>query len=201
MDLDNVLVYHKRSAYDIYCEQDRDPRILRLLAENHFTIQDLRKGHTEHRETMEKLGSALESLKIKATFVRRAEMHDVGQNDMVITVGGDGTFLEASHQVRDTPMLGLNSAPSLSVGVFCAATSKTIAKVLAGIRKGTIKALQLNRMGVILNGTVLQEPVLNLVLPVRPEHQVFPCLSSFSLSCLVNVKHVCLSTSIGVSTK
>jgi NAD+ kinase len=164
MNLDNVLVFHKRSAYEIYCEQDRDPRILRLLAENHFTIQDLRKGHTEHRETLEKLGAALESLNIQATFVRRAEMRDVGHHDMVITVGGDGTFLEASHLVRDTPMLGLNSAPSLSVGVFCAATSKTIAKVLAGIRKGTIKALQLNRMGVTLNGTVLQEPVLNELL-------------------------------------
>ena len=147
MNLTNVLVVYKRSAYELYCEQERDPRILKLLAEDHFTIHDLRRSHAEHRETMERVGTSLESLGIRSHFVHRAEAVEPAQHDLVVTVGGDGTFLETSHHVRDTPMLGVNSSPGFSVGVFCGATCKTIEKTLLGMRKGTVKPITVNRVG------------------------------------------------------
>ena len=39
--------------------------------------------------------------------------------DLVVTIGGDGTLLAASHAIGDTPILGINSAPDFSVGFFC----------------------------------------------------------------------------------
>jgi len=164
MNLSTVLVVYKRSAYELYCEQERDPRILKLFAEDHFTIHDMRRSHAEHRETMERVGSALESLGIRSQFVHRAEAVEPVQHDLVITVGGDGTFLETSHHVRDTPMLGVNSSPTFSVGVFCGATGKTMEKTLQGVRKGTVKPVTVNRVGILLNGTPITEPVLNEVL-------------------------------------
>ena len=166
MDLNKVLVVHKRSAYEIYCELERDPRMLQLVAENHATIQDLRKSHAEHRDTMEKLGNALESLKLKSQFIRRDELRDISQGecDLVVTIGGDGTFLETSHYVRDTPMLGVNSSPSVCSGQLLGANAKTVSKVLGSIKKETLKPVTLNRMGAVLNGNTVSEPVLNEIL-------------------------------------
>jgi NAD+ kinase len=166
MNLSKVLVVHKRTDYEVFCEQERDPRILHLVSENHFTIQDLRRSHSEHRETMERIGAAIESLSLQATFIRRSEIREAAYHDygLVLTVGGDGTFLETSHFVRETPMLGVNSAPSVSTGVLCAATGKTVEKILLGIRRGSIKAVTLNRLGLSLNNSVVAEPILNEVL-------------------------------------
>lgn len=164
MNLEKVLVVTKRSNYERYCEQDRDPRILQLFSQNHFTIQDLRKSHQEHRETLDKLGTAFEQLGVRATFIRRSELRDTRGFELVITVGGDGTFLAVSHHVRDIPMLGINSSPSRSTGVFCAATAKTLKTTLDTLRKGKLKAETLNRIGLVLNGHPVVEPVLNEAL-------------------------------------
>ena len=166
MNLEKVLVVHKRTDYEVYCEQERDPRILQLVSENHFTIQDLRRAHSEHREAMERVGAAIEALSLSATFIRRSEIREAAYHDfgLVITLGGDGTFLETSHFVRETPMLGVNSAPSVSAGILCAATAKTVEKLLTGIRRGSIKSVTLNRLGLSLNGSPVSEPVLNEVL-------------------------------------
>src|SRR3989338_10313704 len=45
--------------------------------------------------------------------------------ELVIAVGGDGTFLRASHFIFDkTPILGVNSDPKCKEGFFMAATRK-----------------------------------------------------------------------------
>jgi NAD+ kinase len=164
MNVQSVLVVYKRSAYEVYCEEERNPRILHLVAGQHFTVHDLLRSHQEHREAMERVGRALEELHISYRFVRRAEPHDTVPHDLLITVGGDGTFLEASHYVRDKPMLGVNSSPSQSVGIFCGATAKTFKGILADVLADRLKPLSLNRLGLLLNGNAIVEPVLNEAL-------------------------------------
>ena len=41
MKIQNVLVVHKRTTYEMYVEEERNPRILQLLAESHFTVHDI----------------------------------------------------------------------------------------------------------------------------------------------------------------
>lgn len=164
MKLESVLVVYKRSAYEVHCEEERDPRILQLVAEDHFTVQDMFKAHVEHRETVERVGTALEELKLAHRFVRRTDLRDTLQHDLVVTVGGDGTFLDASHHVRDKPMLGVNSAPSQSVGVFCGAHARNVKAVLAQVVSGKLQPVALNRCALLLNGNAIVEPVLNEVL-------------------------------------
>ena len=164
MKLEQVLVVYKRTAYELHCEEERDPRILQLVAENHFTVQDLIKAHQEHRETMDRVGTALDELKAPHRFVRRTDVRETQESALVVTVGGDGTFLDASHHVRERPMLGVNSSPSSSVGVFCGATGKTVKAVLADILKGKSNPVAVNRLAVLLNGNAIQEPALNEVL-------------------------------------
>jgi NAD+ kinase len=49
---------------------------------------------------------------------------------LVVSVGGDGTLLTSSHWVRDGYLLGVNSAPSDSVGFFSLARQETFAPIL-----------------------------------------------------------------------
>ncbi len=83
---------------------------------------------------------------------------------MVISVGGDGTFLDASHHVNSLPLLGINSSRSSSFGHFCLASLKNIEKVLDDIENDNIKTIKLLRLELLLNGKVLPDLVLNEVL-------------------------------------
>ena len=82
--------------------------------------------------------------------------------DLVITLGGDGTLLWASHAIgQDTPMVAINTAPQDSVGYFCAGTREDLESVLARALSGRLRAMSLTRMAVELDGKVLSERVLN----------------------------------------
>jgi len=88
----------------------------------------------------------------------------VGDVDLLISVGGDGTFLDASHFVDSVPLLGVNSSRSSSFGHFCLGNETTIPAVLDQIESGQVKPLRLLRLELELNGTLLPEKALNEVL-------------------------------------
>src|SRR4029453_1431301 len=81
--------------------------------------------------------------------------------DLVVTVGGDGTLLSASHYVDDVPILAINSAPSHSVGFFCGARSGEAKSAITAAMRGTLRRTVLTRMKVTLNGEVVAGRVLN----------------------------------------
>ena len=85
--------------------------------------------------------------------------------DLVITIGGDGTLLAASHQIgAGIPLLGVNSAPESSVGFFSAAKGGQIGRVLRAALAGKLQATALTRMQVDLNGKTVHARVLNEAL-------------------------------------
>ncbi len=86
---------------------------------------------------------------------------------LVVSVGGDGTLLTASHWVRDGLLLGVNSAPLDSVGFFSLATLGTFAAVLDRIRQGEMRPVAVPRLAVAVDGQQLPEPVLNDILVVH----------------------------------
>ena len=58
---------------------------------------------------------------IRFTESYRGRGIDYLKYDLIITVGGDGTFLEAAKHAKHQIILGVNSAPDHSVGRFCIA--------------------------------------------------------------------------------
>ncbi len=86
---------------------------------------------------------------------------------LVISVGGDGTLLTASHWVREGLLLGVNSAPGDSVGFFALATRETFAAILDRILRGELHPIPVARLAVELDGQRLPEPVLNDILAVH----------------------------------
>jgi NAD+ kinase len=159
---DRVIVVAKRTAYRLFVEEEQDERIARLLRKNDPTVRKMRRSHDEHEGTMEEVDRALSKLGAEAVWVRRAHApFDVDEADLVVTVGGDGTLLAASHRVGTTPILGVNSAPSHSVGFFCGVKKGHVRAALEDALRGKMKAVQLSRMTVIRNGTPVSTRVLN----------------------------------------
>ncbi|KAM1101477.1 hypothetical protein ACFX13_007970 [Malus domestica] len=117
-------------------------------------------------------------------------VHDV---DLVVTVGGDGTLLQASHFIDDSvPVLGVNSDPtqpkeveklsneidaSRSTGYLCATTIDNFEEVLDNILQGRTIPSKLTRISVYVNSQVLPTYALNDILIA---HSCPAALSQFS---------------------
>jgi NAD+ kinase len=163
--LAKVLIVFKKSTFQIQAVEHRDPRFLKLIEEGHSNVAKVKTAHDEHYETLEALQNELTRRGIKYDSVARADLGDnVDTYDLVISVGGDGTFLDASHAIYKVPLLGVNSARSSSFGHFCLANLENFSQVLDDIAAGNIEPWPLLRLQLILNGTPLAEPVLNEVL-------------------------------------
>jgi len=164
-----VVVVVKRTAYRLFVEEAQDERIARLLKKNDPTVRRMRRAHDEHQGTIEEVDQALTRLSAHVVWIRRAHApYDPRRADLVITVGGDGTLLAASHRVGATPILGVNSAPDHSVGFFCGAKKGNVATALARALDGRMKAVELARMTVHLNGKAISTRVLNDALFCHP---------------------------------
>jgi NAD+ kinase len=165
MSSPRVLVLMKRTSFHKLVEEDHDARIVDLLKKGDITVRNMRKSHEDHSATVKELRAALEELGAKATYQEGPRSRIQGAFDLVITVGGDGTLLSASHQVGPgTPILGVNSAPDLSVGFFCAAKKGSLKGTLRAALDGSLKRVELSRMHVDVNGERVHARVLNEAL-------------------------------------
>lgn len=84
--------------------------------------------------------------------------------DLILSVGGDGTFLDAARHIQKKLLLGLNSDAHHSVGRFCADYATRFSRVLARVRRDDFQVRSIERMKVSLNGKAVKTPLLNDVL-------------------------------------
>lgn len=159
-----VVVVIKRTAYETHREAGNE-RVLRLIEHEDPTVRRVLGAHREHEDTVAEVERALTRLGAQATFVSGAETpFSTRGASLVLTVGGDGTLLSASHNVGAIPILGINSAPSYSVGFFCAAQKENVAKSLARAIEDRMRRVTLARMEVLMNGKAIARRVLNEAL-------------------------------------
>jgi len=83
---------------------------------------------------------------------------------LIITVGGDGTFLTVARHCRATPVMGVNSSPSTSTGHYCIAHPDTFEPLLNAWRGGLLKTTALARIRGEIEGQRLPHDALNDVL-------------------------------------
>lgn len=159
-----ALVVYKKSAYQLYVLEREDPRLVRLLRQGQADARDIRQAHEVHQATLDVVAQSLRALGVKAEFVYRADLRTGARADLVISVGGDGTLLQASHVVRRAPILGVNSDPQRSEAVFCAATRQTFVPLMRRALAGRLRASALQRLQVTCHGRRLSPLALNDVL-------------------------------------
>lgn len=163
MQIDNCLVIIKQTA------MAQGGRAASFARKGDETAKRLLHADGEQKRTVDAVRRALKARKIafeEGSLIRinAALKRQLASADFVISVGGDGTLLGASHYARDGMMLGVNSAPGDSVGHFCSADRKNFAERLDAILELRWRPVELARLQVTLDGKILPELALNDVL-------------------------------------
>jgi NAD+ kinase len=176
-----VVVVTKRSLYGRYVEDEDDPRVQLLVRRRDRSVAHWLDAHEQHERTREAVRELLEKLGARVLVVRNpGAQFDPTDAVLVITVGGDGTLLAASHNVKNVPILGVNSAPRYSVGSYCAARRSNLGQLLPAALAGTLRGVTLTRMRVALNGRTRSRRILNEALFC---HSTPAATSRYILSC------------------
>lgn len=154
-----VLVVYKRSALELIRQRRGTPARIPPAV-----LARLQRSHASNQRTLRQVRAVLIERGLRAVFTDRAQLRGIAGVTLVISVGGDGTVFRAAHFARTTPLLGVNSDPRESEGVFCAATAGSFARVFDRWRRGRWRVVMLPRLRVRVDGRAVLYPVLNDVL-------------------------------------
>jgi NAD+ kinase len=141
--IQNVLIYNKQTAYEAHLRKGTD------LKNGHYNLEKLQSAHNMHKRYLKKVHQTLIKNGVGQNNIRQISSREEGINvlklrsalnitktsrnapkgqfkpDIVIAVGGDGTFLRASHLLHPKlltahlPIFGINSNPGFSEGRLC----------------------------------------------------------------------------------
>lgn len=164
MMISSVLIIYKKSLYQLYGQERKDEQFLFHLNEDEEMKHRALVAHDENQHAIDEVQRAVENLGIPYKMKYRARKGGTDACDLVVTIGGDGTLLDASHAVVDTPMLGVNSSPSFSVGHFCSTHADGFENTLRGVIEGEQPIRSLTRLRISVDGDSNPNPVLNEVL-------------------------------------
>jgi NAD+ kinase len=160
-----VAVVVKRSTYRRFVLEAHDPLMTRLLRRRDPTIARVRQSHEAHESTVNEVEQALRSLGAEIHYCVGPRAHVPARAALLVTIGGDGTLLAASHLIGSgIPLLGINSSPDSSIGFFCGGRKGNVLATLERALRGSLDAVELSRMRVELNGKLLHSRVLNEAL-------------------------------------
>jgi len=161
-----VIVVTKQTSYSRYVQNTESTNVFQEIREmverGDPAVARWKASHEAHSRTLDIVSNEIAKHAQMLVFDASsfiAEMKDVA---LVVTVGGDGTLLAASHNVHgQIPVLGVNSDPNTSVGYFCTATAETFPEQLRGALDCTCVGISLTRMTVAKNKRVIDTRVLN----------------------------------------
>lgn len=163
-----VVVVRKASAIDLL-ESRPDAKLQHALGVRDPLAERVLQAHLENQASAEAVEAELRGRQLSFKVVPKLTPPLARWADLVVSVGGDGTFLRASHAVRPwgegvgAPMLGVNSASS-SAGFFCSACSRDFGEQLDLIASGAMVSRALWRMEILVNGVPLDHHALNDIL-------------------------------------
>src|SRR5438093_12008975 len=121
-----VLVVYKKSFLESHAA---DRALLRRIPS--AERERYRRADAANRRTIEEVDGFLQRQRVKVNVCYRGSLAANPRYDLVVTVGGDGTFFAASHYVRATPIFAINSDPENSLGLFTASDHTDFREPLA----------------------------------------------------------------------
>ena len=156
-----ILLLYKVSTYAYYFNSSRRNLKVPVSMKN---MARFRKTHLQHYETLAHVEKFLKERNVCYRRSRRGQKIDFSRFDLVITVGGDGTFLEAARFCKKQVLFGINSDPEWSVGRFCGATDKTFSRILEALLNKKCPIRKLNRLKLQIKDQTTCVNILNDVL-------------------------------------
>ena len=125
-------------------------------------IRRLKEADRRHMSTLLSVEKELQRRRLNYSKRRRGSKVLRRHFDLVISVGGDGTFMEAASRLTRQMICGVNSDPCRSIGRFCSTDSRGFPGLLDQILSGKATILALERLRVTHKGKT--QEALNDVL-------------------------------------
>lgn len=157
-----ILMVFKRSSFEVMSE-DREA-FAALKKRSPRTVRDLKAGHLVHRSSLDMVRRVIESAGHDLKLEDRARLAQVSWADLVVTVGGDGTLLEAARYVVETPVLAVNSDPRVSVAHFSACDASSFRKTFERLGSREVPLRRVARLQVEVDGELVRRALLNDLL-------------------------------------
>lgn len=160
-----VLLVYKVSIFQKYVSSQRKHPLKALYHQKHVATSGVDQSHQAHSSSLKKVKTILKKRGLELTSLRRRHVESAQGYDLVISVGGDGTFLKAAHAVSDQIILGVNSAPSHSVGAYCSVNNiEDFEQRIDQLISGNFSIKKLRRLEISINNKVIYPLALNDVL-------------------------------------
>jgi NAD+ kinase len=171
LDMKRVLVLSKISRYDF--EKLLNPHLNESeLADNlkarGTNIDGLRLRHNVHKECTNLVVHAFQSRGIETRVVDRFSYNQaaISWADLVVSTGGDGTFLLAASKILDStkPLIGVNSEPAKSEGHLCLPKKyrSRVGEAVDKILQGQFEWMFRKRIRITLSGKDVNSPPIEL---------------------------------------
>ncbi len=130
--------------------------------------QILEKEHTQQKKLEKTFRKLVTQLEFDMTYVIDKEMETYlgADYDLIISFGGDGTFLNAAQHFKDSLLLGINSYESDdvtqgSVGALTSTSESSLAFDLKQLKKGNYQIQKWKRLYAKVNGKRLPALAVN----------------------------------------
>src|SRR5512140_250071 len=102
-----VYVVAKHSQFQKHVRDHQDARAIELLARHDPVVARWKRADERHRRTLDAVLARLEQLGAATKMVTSLNVRFRPRGAaLVVSVGGDGTLLSASHNVGAEPLLG-----------------------------------------------------------------------------------------------
>ncbi|KAI5704535.1 hypothetical protein M8J75_006397 [Diaphorina citri] len=150
-EFNKVLVLKKYTRYEKLSKTyDTDGRDLKIcLQDSGWDVSKIIASHQIQENFESNMKTELSRANIEYRFVTKNEYTEsqVQWADAILTLGGDGTFLQAANKIRDrnTLLIGFNSMPESSTGHLCLPKyySQNLKEAISKIKEGKYKNLTL----------------------------------------------------------
>ena len=123
----------------------------------------IRADH-ENRKALVEVTSHLRRRGVRFDAVHRGSVAERARYDLVVSLGGDGTFFAAARYLKDTPILGINSDPANSLGLWTCADRTNFRDPLERALARQVRPTRIFRMAIAINGKPVRESAFNDVL-------------------------------------
>jgi len=131
---------------------------------NNILVVYAKTTNKEQKSTLKVVKNTLKKYKINYNSVNREKINlRLFQNkDLIIAVGGDGTFLRTSHFIFDkTLVFGVNSDPKRKEGFFTVADKKDFYEKFRRIMNDNFEIKKIQRLEAYISNKKVSELALN----------------------------------------
>lgn len=161
MKLNYVLIVTKDTS------QKDSKEFLLLRTKDPVLHKEMVSNKRLHSEAATYISKTLDEQGIRYEVILRNDLESkkgVPRADLIISIGGDGTFLSTVAIAGETPILGVNSMPRKSRGFFCSTDISNFDRYLFSMISGETKPTSLPLLEAAIDERKIHYPVINDIL-------------------------------------